>query len=174
MKEIIYNYNNLKEEDINRFVTRMKAVIVNANDEILLCYSNGHYHLPGGHLEEGETFEECLVREIKEETGIDIPKKVRKPFLSIKYMNKDYPDVGINTKAIANYYVVDFELNPDLENVHLTDEEKAGNFELRYISKDKVLDVLGECLKVCVRKGVIEDTIEAIKEYLKNKINEEV
>ena len=34
-----------------------------------------HWSLPGGKLEYGETIEQCLVREVKEETGIDIKVK---------------------------------------------------------------------------------------------------
>ena len=31
-----------------------------------------YYSIPGGHLDPGETFEECAIREMKEETDLDI------------------------------------------------------------------------------------------------------
>ena len=67
--ERIYNYDNLKLEEINEKTTRARAILINSNNEILMCYSNGlqHYEFPGGHLEKNETLEDGLKREIKEE-----------------------------------------------------------------------------------------------------------
>jgi len=44
------------------------------NTEILLIkhINSGHWSFPKGHVEEGETEMETAVREIKEETGIDV------------------------------------------------------------------------------------------------------
>jgi 8-oxo-dGTP diphosphatase len=37
-----------------------------------MAYKPGSWDLPGGHLKIGESFEECLAREIEEETGLKI------------------------------------------------------------------------------------------------------
>lgn len=166
MKAILYNYDNLTDKDINRVVRRAKVLIINSDDEILFAHSNDNYFFVGGRVEVNETFDQGIVREIKEETGIDIPLEKREPFFTITYMNKDYPSVGINTKSVANYYLIKCDTKPDLNKVSLTDEEKICNFRLVYIQKDKILEELTNSLKVCSNENVVKDTIEVVKKYL--------
>lgn len=167
MKKIIYNIDNLTDEDINHTATRIKAVITNSKNEILICYSNNNYFFPGGHLEKGESIEECLTREIKEEVGITLPIMKRNPFMSIEHYNKDYPSEGINTKSVAYYYSINEDIIPNLDNTNLTEEEKRGNFSLKYIDKNKIIKILQDSIKDCSRVKVVEDTINVLKEYLK-------
>lgn len=54
------------------------AILLNNNKEMLILkrsntdlYSN-KWDLPGGYKKSKETFEECVIREFKEETGLDI------------------------------------------------------------------------------------------------------
>ena len=51
------------------------ALIVNKDGKILLAKSHkwfDKYTLPGGHIEVGETMEEAVKREVKEEVGLDV------------------------------------------------------------------------------------------------------
>lgn len=45
----------------------------NSIPEILLIKRNGHWDLPKGKREEGESIEQCAVREVAEETGVPLP-----------------------------------------------------------------------------------------------------
>lgn len=52
-----------------------RAIIIVENRMLVMHrnkYGSEYYTLVGGRLNEGETIEQCLVREVKEETGLDI------------------------------------------------------------------------------------------------------
>ena len=59
----------------------VKGVVFNKKGEVLLLKrsmedksNSGKYDLPGGSIEKNETIERALMREIKEETGLDVEK----------------------------------------------------------------------------------------------------
>jgi 8-oxo-dGTP pyrophosphatase MutT (NUDIX family) len=46
------------------------GIVENEEQKILFQYRRGKWDLPKGKLDEGETIEECAVREVEEETGL--------------------------------------------------------------------------------------------------------
>ena len=49
------------------------CIVINNKEEILLVHHNiGHWDFPKGHVEDGETEIQTAIREVKEETNIDV------------------------------------------------------------------------------------------------------
>ncbi len=167
MKKIFYNEDNLKRKDINNIIKRAKILIVNSNNEVLLGYGHDTYQIIGGHVEENETYEECIVREVQEETGIILKEENRTPFLQIKYFCKDYPSKNLNSEYIINYYYIKTNDKPNIDNIQLTENEKEGMFELKYLKLDNIIEELNKNLKISNKKNTVRDTIEAVIEFLK-------
>ena len=134
MIEIIKNDIN---KDYENVVTRVKAIIINSKEEILLGYSYYEYQFPGGHVEEGENLNFALKRELKEETGLDYDTTNLEPFAVLKKYVQE-------SKTIINiyYYKIFDDRIPNLRNTNYTDEEIDGNYKLRYIPLSIVKDVL--------------------------------
>lgn len=80
MRKIVINENHLKESEMEMKVIRVKGLLFNSKGKILLAHNNYTYQFPGGHKENHETLDECMIREIKDETGIslEIPKSEAK------------------------------------------------------------------------------------------------
>ena len=62
---------------MERYIGVGVAIIVTRGNQVLLLkrlnvHGAGSWSTPGGHLDFGETPEECAVREAREETGLDI------------------------------------------------------------------------------------------------------
>lgn len=144
MKKIFYNDDNLKREDIDETVTRLKALIVNSNNQILLGYSHKTFQFPGGHLEQNETLDEGLIRELREETGMVFNSEIFEPFQVIKYYSKNYRNGGKNRENYIYYYLIKTDESINLENTHYDEYELAGNYELIYVDLKDVVGVLKE------------------------------
>ena len=109
----------------------VNAIILNKNNEFLLVerslsddYMAGYWELPGGGVDYGETPQESLRREIKEECGIGI--KIIKPVAANTYFINDLQRIEITFLCDA----ID-------ENVELSSEHS--NFG--WFKKDKINDV---------------------------------
>ena len=167
MKEIIYNYDLLDDREINNEIQRVKALIINNKDEILFGYADKTYQFVGGHVEDGEDLIAALKREVREESGINLDINYLTPFLKIKYYSRNYPKEDLNTLTTNNYFIVRTDLKPNYGNRSLTDYEEEWGYTVKYIPKDKALQILKESLIDAKKKNPVLDTIEAVSEFLK-------
>jgi len=173
MKEILYNYDHLRLDEIEESVIRTKALIINSKSEILLGYCNKTYQFPGGHLEKGETLIECLKREVKEETGIILDISNIEPFFIIRHYSKNYKKTFKNRCNEIFYYVIRTNKPCDFNNIRHDEWEKVGSYELQYIKLEDIEQVLINSIPDNEQnKVIVEEMLEVIKEYKKiEKIN---
>jgi len=113
--------------------TRTKALLTRRVDNGLWC-------LPGGHMESGESVEECCLREVFEETGL----RVRIKRLTGVYSNPDqlviYPDGNQ-----AHFVVLNFEAEIVQGSLGVSEETSAaGFFSLTEIASMPMHDRHGE------------------------------
>lgn len=64
------------------------CIIVNENKVLLIQHNEGHWDFPKGHVEENETEVETAIREVKEETNLDVEVYEDKKYISEYYTNK--------------------------------------------------------------------------------------
>ncbi|MFC1755966.1 NUDIX hydrolase [Patescibacteria group bacterium] len=89
----------------------------------------GHWDLPAGKLKENESFEECLKREVKEETGFDIDS------FEIHGVHHNFgenlPEMNVIPGVSVCYRVeVSGEFKPDeLEDMHFADKKDLKTME---------------------------------------------
>lgn len=170
MEQIFINDDNLLSSDIEEEATRVKGLLINSNDEILLGYSYNCYQFPGGHMEGEEPICDVLKREVKEETGIELDVSNVEPFLLSIYYKKNYFKTGKNRCNKIYYLVIKTNELPNLNNTSYTKEEKIGNYELRYVNLKDIKEVLKENEnKFPVSKDITREMLIALEYYFEKE-----
>ena len=129
------------------------AVIVNEDGEILLQSraDRDEWGFPGGCQELGETFEEVIIREVKEETNFDVLESDLKLIKIVSGMSRknSYPngDVVVNNTAFYLISKYSGELKWDSESK-----------EMKFFSLDCLPDNLHD-----------PDLVDIYKSYIKRK-----
>ena len=103
-------------------------IIINSRDQILLFLRDNKSTIPypnmwdflGGQIEEGETAEQCIVREIKEEINLDLTDFNH-------FVTENFPD--------RIEYVFSKKINLDISQIILTEGQKIKWFSFNEIKE---------------------------------------
>ena len=125
-------------------VVEVVAAVIKKDNKILTTQRGygefkGGWEFPGGKTEEGETKEEALVREIKEELNADI--EVNDYICTVEY---DYPNFHL---TMHTYFCT--LLNDNLELLY-HDEERLEHEAMKWLSKEELdsVDWLGADIEI--------------------------
>ena len=79
---------------------------------------------------------------------------------------KNWPSINKNRKIEIYYYEIKCDLLPDFNNTNYTENEKEGNFELRYINLNDIENELkNNASKYGDKKGIAKEMLELINVY---------
>lgn len=149
--------------------TRVKAFVINSQNEMLLVLSQGGCQLPGGHLDGDEDELTGLRRELLEETGGVYEGEF------VKFFATEYKGTNGNYSRVSYFYIFsDSKPNPKL--THYTENEKKNNFKLIKIPVDTLPEIIEKVRKettVPINIAIIDEltiAYDLLKDILKNKI----
>ena len=142
MNTIIINEDKLNNNDIEVVSNKVRAILVD-DHKLLIANYGGVYLLPGGSIENGESKDNAIIRELKEEIGIDYSINELESILTLNYYQKHYPVRHGNFKnrlSITNFYLGNYR-GIDLCKINRTAKEIRDGFSLRLVDYDN-LDML--------------------------------
>lgn len=149
-------------EKINRLTVRV-AGIVQMNDGFVLMHRKNvvrnkdyqeYYTFPGGHLEEGETLEEGVIREIKEEFGIHV-KVVRKLY--------ELENSRVNMKEyffLCEYVDGEFGIGDGEEFSNNPEYKDSGEYIPEIVKRENISELI--LLPLEIKERFIQDLKEGI------------
>jgi 8-oxo-dGTP diphosphatase len=119
-------YGNEYEVSIGQLSWRPAAyAILVRNDKILLVKERNSYHMPGGGVNLGEMPEDAVVREVKEETGLEAanPRLVGSLSTFFTLAHKRSLDEPSHVQSLLLYYLCDVS-SGEVSLDWLEDDEK--------------------------------------------------
>lgn len=119
------------------FVRPSVRGIIIRNGKVAMVHSlkYDYYKFPGGGIEAGESMEQALMREVAEESGLQvIPQSIREYGLVHRVQKDDRVDIFIQDNY---YYLCDVE--PEAEAQHLDDYEAEERFTLEFVDPNHAI-----------------------------------
>lgn len=121
------------------------CIIVNEDKVLLIQHNEGHWDFPKGHVEGNETEVETAIREVKEETNLDVEVYEDKKYISEYYTNKG------NFKQVV-YFLA-----------------KSKNTELK-MQEEEIQNIEWLPFKQAINRITYDNSREILKQVIRQKV----
>ena len=168
MNTIIINEDKLNNNDIEVASNKVRAILVDSH-RLLIANYGGVYLLPGGSIENEETSEQAILRELREELGIYYLKEELKELFTLKYYQKEYPlrhNDKKNRLSITHFYIGNYK-GINSYNLNRTAKEISDGFNLQLVNINNLDSLIKETsYNNNPRKLFFDRELEEVKKIL--------
>lgn len=161
--EILYRFDKHNYTDdmpvFERFAVR--GIIIRDGRIAMQQAGEGYYKILGGGIDAGETNEEALIREVREESGlVVIPQSIRE---CGKIIEKRLDIFDNNTIYMCHTYVYFCDAMEEQVETEMTESEKALDYHLSWASPEEIIKANS---RFCDKEWIARDTriVELIQE----------
>ena len=164
MFQYVKQIGDLREIKNKRVRTALRGIILRDDNILLIRTSKGDLKFPGGGLEGNETYEEALIREIREETGyVNISIQIGNDFGG--YVERKVDEFELNTAFESRSYYMFAEIKDDERvDLNLDDYEEELQFQAEWISiKDAIIQNTYALLNEGEPNGWVERELTILK-----------
>lgn len=141
---------------------RTVGVLIRDNKILVQRDKDGtEYALPGGHVKIGETSEQSLIREYKEETGADIVCD-RLIWVEETFWNWS----GKDAHSLAFYYLISLKDDAAIPDDYFESHKDNCNVVLKWVTID-------EMKKLTIYPAFLKDKVENISDHIEHFVSNE-
>lgn len=126
--------------------------------------NSGEYKIPGGGVENGESYQEALLREVREETGLFVVPDSIREIGEVLEIREDTFQKG--TKYIAHSFYYFCEVTEEIAQTSMTENEMEKGYRLEWADIDHIIAKNQEIQK---EAWTVRDT--QFLKWLREKVN---